>query len=229
MRRFLLGGAVAAALTLGHGAARADTRTETQYWTAAFVTARITGEKASEPGLSGWFDLHGRFGQDRSSAIVRPGLGYRFSGLVSGWLGYAWVPTWIDDAPTVNEHRIWEQGILQGTEGMLRYQIRPRLEQRFRQGQDDVGHRFRLFARTNWRLTSDLPLDVAIWDEAFFGLNETAWGQVGGFDQNRIFVGPAYTVGPARFEAGYLNVVVHRLDGSWLVQHNPMLAAVISL
>jgi len=229
MRRFLLGGAVISEMSFGAGAARAETRTETQFWTAAFLNARITGEKAADPGLSGWFDVHGRFGEGRTTAIVRPGLGYRFSGLVSAWAGYAWVPTWPDDAPAINEHRIWEQGLIQGNEGILRYQIRPRLEQRFRQGQDDVGHRFRLFARSNLRVTDEVPLDVAIWDEVFFGLNETAWGQVGGFDQNRIFVGPAYTLGPARIEAGYLNVVLHRPDGSWLVQHNPMLTVVVSL
>jgi hypothetical protein len=229
MLRFLLVTAVISAMALGASSARAETRTETQYWTAAFLTARITGEKTADPGLSGWFDLHGRFGEDRTTAIVRPGLGYRFSGLLSGWAGYAWVPTWIDDAPTSNEHRIWEQGIIQGTEGILRFQIRPRFEQRFRQGQDDVGLRFRLFVRSNLRITEEVPFDVAIWDEVFLGLNETGWGQVGGFDQNRIFVGPAYTLGPARLEAGYLNVVQRRADGSWLVQHNPMLAVVVSL
>ncbi|MET0594786.1 MAG: DUF2490 domain-containing protein [Polyangiaceae bacterium] len=227
MRNFLFLGALCAVM-FGLRAANADTRTETQYWTAAFLTARITGEKAADPGLSGWFDLHGRFGEDRTTAIVRPGLGYRFSGLVSGWAGYAWVPTWIDDAPTIQEHRIWEQGIVQGAEGILRYQIRPRFEQRFREGQDDVGLRLRLFLRSNLRLTDELPLDIAIWDEVFVGLNETAWGQVGGFDQNRIFVGPAYTFGPARLEAGYLNVVIRRPGGSWVVQHNPLVAVVVS-
>ena len=228
MQRLLFGGLIFSTV-FGLRTARAETRTETQYWTAAFLNARITGEKAADPGLSGWFDLHGRFGADRTVAIVRPGLGYRFSALVSGWAGYAWVPTWIEDAPTIHEHRIWEQGLVQGTEGILRYQIRPRLEQRFRQGQGDVGHRFRLFLRSNLRVMDDLPLDIAIWDEVFLGLNETAWGQVGGFDQNRIFIGPAYTFGPARLEAGYLNVVQHRFDGSWLIQHNPMLALVVSL
>jgi hypothetical protein len=229
MRRFLLTSAVISAMAFEASSARADTRTETQYWTAAFLTARITGEKPADPGLSGWLDVHGRFGEDRTTAIVRPGLGYRFSALLSGWAGYAWVPTWIDDAPTIKEHRIWEQGIIQGTEGILRFQIRPRFEQRFRQGQDDVGLRFRLFVRSNLRITEEVPLDAAIWDEVFLGLNETGWGQVGGFDQNRIFVGPAYTLGPARLEAGYLNVVQRRADGSWLVQHNPMLVVVVSL
>ena len=228
MRKLLLLGA-AFSLVFGLRTANAETRTETQYWTAAFLTARLTGEKAADPGVSAWFDLHGRFGEDRTTLLVRPGLGYRFSGLVSAWAGYAWVPTWIDDAPAIQEHRVWEQGIVQGTEGILRYQIRPRFEQRFRQGQDDVGLRFRLFLRSNLRVTGELPLDVAIWDEAFFGLNETAWGQVSGFDQNRIFVGPAYTFGPARVEAGYLNVVVRRLDGSWLIQHNPLVAVVVAL
>jgi hypothetical protein len=228
MRSFFLGVLSFSAMSISARTVRAETRTETQYWTAAFLTARITGDKA-EPGLNAWFDVHGRFGSDRTVAIVRPGLGYRFTELLSGWVGYAWVPTWLDDGPTVHEHRVWEQGIVQGKEGFLRYQVRPRLEQRFREGQDDVGHRFRLFLRANLRVTEEVPLDVALWAEVFLGLNETAWGQVAGFDQNRGFIGLGYTLGPARLEAGYLNVTAHRLDGTWVIQHNPMLALFVAL
>ena len=226
MRQLWLGTSLVLLLLVGARTTYAQTRTETQYWTAAFLTARMTGEKPTAPGISGWFDAHGRFGQDRTVAIVRPGLGYRFSALVSGWLGYAWIPTWVEGGPTLHEHRVWEQALLQGMEGILRYQIRPRLEQRFREGHDEVGHRVRLFARSNLRLSEQIPLDVALWDEIFVGLNETGWGQIGGFDQNRFFAGLAYTFGPARVEAGYLNVALHRVDGSWLIQHNPLLALV---
>jgi hypothetical protein len=229
MKRLFFGSLFVSAMLLAPRPVRGETRTETQYWTAAFLTARITGETPAEPGMSGWFDVHGRFGEDRSVAIVRPGLGYRFSGFVSGWVGYAWVPTWVDEAPTIHEHRIWQQAILQGTEGILRYQIRPRVEQRLREGQDDVGLRFRLFVRANFRLMDQVPLDVATWDELFFGLNETTWGQVGGFDQNRVFLGLSYTFGAIRTEAGYLNVAIHRLGGSWLIQHNPMISLSITL
>ena len=229
MQRLFLTTFLGSAILLAAHDVRAETRTETQYWTAAFLTARITGETSAQPGLSGWFDVHGRFGDDRTVAIVRPGLGYRFSALASVWLGYAWVPTWIDDAPAIQEHRIWNQAIFQGTEGLLRYQIRPRLEQRLRQGQDGVGFRFRLFGRANLRFVDEVPIDVAVWDELFFGLNETSWGQVGGFDQNRAFLGLSSTFGPARVEAGYLNVAVHRLDGSWLIQHNPMVSLFVTL
>jgi hypothetical protein len=225
----LFGAAFASTMVLGARTVRAQTRTETQYWTAAFLTARITGEAPADPGLSGWLDVHGRFGEDRTVAIVRPGLGYRFSALVSAWLGYAWVPTWVDEAPTIQEHRIWQQAILQGTEGILRYQARPRLEQRLREGQDGTGFRFRLMVRANLRVTEQLPIDVALWDEVFFGLNETAWGQAGGFDQNRVFLGLSYALGPVRAEAGYLNVASHRLDGSWSIQHNPMLSLFVTL
>jgi len=229
LRSLLFGAFFVATMVLGPRTVRADTRTETQYWTAAFLTARVTGEAPADPGLSAWLDVHGRFGEDRTVAIVRPGMGYRFSALVSAWLGYAWVPTWIDEAPTIQEHRIWQQAILQGTEGILRYQARPRFEQRLREGQDGTGFRFRLMVRANLRVTDRLPIDLALWDEVFVGLNETTWGQVGGFDQNRVFLGPSYAVGPVRAEAGYLNVVSHRLDGSWLIQHNPMLSLFVTL
>jgi Protein of unknown function (DUF2490) len=229
MRSSWLGGLLFSMMLVGERSARAQTRTETQYWSSALLMARITGEKPADPGISGWFDVHARFGEDRNTAIVRPAIGYRFSGLVSGWLGYAWTPTWIDDGPALHEHRIWQQALVQGTEGILRYQIRPRLEQRFRADRDDVGVRFRLFLRSNWRLTSKFPLDIALWDELFLGLNETVWGQVAGYDQNRVFLGLSYTFGVARVEAGYLNSVSRRLDGSWLIQHNPTIALTVTL
>ena len=47
---------------------------------------------------------------------------------------------------------------------------------------------------------------MVIWDEVFFGLNDTDWGQNSGFDQNRFYVGPAYRLSKNwRVEIGYLN------------------------
>ncbi|MCZ7683053.1 MAG: DUF2490 domain-containing protein [Sandaracinaceae bacterium] len=82
------------------------------------------------------------------------------------------------------------------------------LEQRLRtEGDVDVGLRLRLMARVQAPITRSRELLVVVWDEAFVGLNDTAWGQRGGFDQNRFFVGVGWQVIPAqlRLELGYTN------------------------
>lgn len=227
-RRTITAALAAAAFTLTAGSARAETIHETQQWAALAVTARLTGE-ADAPGLSGWLDEHVRNTPDRTTFILRPGLGYRFTSALSAWAGYAWVPTILEDAPTIHEHRAWQQGIVQGRAGRLLLQGRPRLEQRFRDGEDEVGLRARLFGRMNVRVVESAAIDVALWDEIFLGLNDTAWGQEAGYDQNRAFVGPAWTSGPVRFELGYLNVAQRRPDATWLVAHNVSLWAFVSL
>jgi hypothetical protein len=214
--------------TLVTAAASAVTESESQVWTAMVMTAKL-GDPKSPSGPSLWLDEHYREGPGRSVFIVRPALGFRFSKVVSGWLGYAWVPTLQDDAPTLNEHRIWQQAIVQDKVGAFTLQARPRVEQRFRSDDGDVGARGRLFLRGMWRFVEDVPLDLVLWDEIFVAFNDTAWGQSGGFDQNRAFVGPAVTIDELRLEAGYLNVAGRRADESWLIQHNLSLWAFITL
>lgn len=222
MRRFLSAMGVALAL-LGGAEARAQNKRESQQWLGAFVTGRLTGQSAREPGLSLWTDLHGRWAPDRTVVLVRPGLGYRLNALASLWAGYGWIPTIPDEGETTYEHRIWQQGLVQGAWGPVNFQVRPRLEQRFRDGHTQIGHRFRLMGRWNVRFSQDLPLALALWDEVFVGLNRTSWGARDGYDQNRLFVGIAWAQGVWRFEPGYLNVTVKRADGSLLIQHNAAL------
>ena len=82
---------------------------------------------------------------------------------------------------------------------------RSRLEQRYRSDEgDDVGYRFRQFIR--WSKALNENWSMVVWDELFFGLNNTDWGQDNGLDQNRLYVGPAYQISEKwRVEFGYLN------------------------
>lgn len=58
---------------------------------------------------------------------------------------------------------------------------------------------------------------MVVWNEIFLGLGETDWGQPGGFDQNRLFVGPAFFLSSwARLEPGYLAVYIDRASGDLL-------------
>lgn len=162
-------------------------------------------------------DTHVRRGNAGTVHIARPGAGIRLTEGVSLWAGYAWVPVFSDtDANPRDEHRLWQQLILSHRFESASLQSRTRFEQRFVEGGDDVGLRLREFVRFDWKFFSHASsgVGVVIWDEVFVGLSETDFGQPGGLDQNRLFVGPMFALTQwARIEPGYLFVYVRREAG----------------
>ncbi|WP_428153426.1 DUF2490 domain-containing protein [Brevundimonas sp.] len=180
-----------------------------QVWSS--VTAN--GPVATDSRWLVWFDGHARFregGETLDTTILRPGVGYRVNNRLDVWVGYANV-TNRRPGLDVEEHRLWQQAtypIAQVAGGSLTG--RTRLEQRFRDGDDDTGLRLRQFVRWS-RPLGGVPLSAVVSNETFFALNDTDWGQRGGFDQNRAFVGLAWAVSPkVRIEGGYLN---QQIDG----------------
>lgn len=160
-----------------------------------------------------WFDGHARFregGDTLDTTILRPGVGYRVNPRLDLWVGYAQVTNRRPGAD-VQEHRVWQQAsypIVRIAGGALTG--RTRLEQRFREGGDGTGLRLRQFVRWS-RPLGDGPVSAVVANETFIALNDADWGQRGGFDQNRAFLGLAWQATPkARLEAGYLN---HRING----------------
>jgi hypothetical protein len=138
-------------------------------------------------------------------------LGYDLTRGVAVFAGYAWVPSIgaATDDELVQEHRVWEQALLQRSVETVKVAFRPRLEQRFLTG--EVGHRLRLWGRVEVPLGE--PVSLVVTDEVFLGFNDTDWGAVAGFDQNRLFVGPALPIeGVGRVEFGYMNTLLHRDD-----------------
>jgi hypothetical protein len=214
-------GALGLGMSVTPTIAHAQTTNESQMWASTTLTAKLGGDEAKEHGPIAWLDLHARRGPDGFTGILRPALGWRFSPSLALYGGYAWVPFYADgdESGDVHEHRAWQQLIYQGKEGPFLLQLRPRLEQRFRTD-EDVAFRMRLFGRLNAELWKDAPLSVATWDETFVQLGETSWGAPGGFDQNRLFLGLAYTAGEVRIEPGYLNVAIRRADDSLRIQHD---------
>jgi hypothetical protein len=184
------------------------THAELQAWNALFAQARA----APEGGVAAWFDLHARRRGGSSQLLIRPALGYAFGPSLLVHAGYVAVPTLVDDGDDQLEHRSWQQVIWAPTVTPdLKAQARLRVEQRFGGG-DDVGHRLRGFVRGQWAASSRFQL--VAWDEAFVQLNDTDWGPVAGFDQNRLFLGiGADTAVPGvRVEIGYLHVYLHAVD-----------------
>lgn len=180
-----------------------------QVWSAVTVS----GPVAKDSRWLVWFDGHARFregGDTLDTIILRPGVGYRVNDRMDVWVGYAHVTNRRPGVDT-EEHRLWQQAtytIAQIAGGNLTG--RTRFEQRFRDGGDDTGLRLRQFVRWS-RPLGDTPLSAVVSNEIFIALNDTDWGQRGGYDQNRAFVGLAYAVTPKfRVEAGYLN---QQIDG----------------
>jgi len=157
-----------------------------------------------------WFDAHARFFEDSDgfeTSIVRPGVGYDVGENGVAWLGYAWIR---NDPPAgaFDEHRVWQQytwgkGYDWGTPFS-----RTRLEQRFDERGGETGWRLRQFLRWTRPVNEGSRLGWRVWDEVFFDLNDTAWGQDTGLRQNRLFGGLGWTFdddGMYTLEFGYLN------------------------
>lgn len=225
-RKLSLAAVTATAMTAwAPRATAADTR-ESQVWTGLFATVAAPSDR--KDGLAVWADLQVRRGPPGTTVLARPALGYRFDPSLSLWYGYAYGGALAeDDRPNLHEHRSWQQLLFAPRWGPVSFQVRPRLEQRVRRD-EDIAWRARLFGRMNVRLWRDAPLALAAWDEVFVALHDTSWGAPGGYDQNRLFLGPAYGVGPLRVEAGYLSVVIRRADQSLQIQHNVGLMSFLS-
>lgn len=182
---------------------------EHQIWTSFTAQARL-GEQ-SGPAL--WLDLHDRRRSDSTLVIIRPAIGYAFSPSLLVHLGYVYSPTLADEGATTHEQRIWQQVLANHAVGdALKLQGRVRFEQRW--GPGDLGYRLRLNARGQYQPSADVPLQLVVIDEVFFGFNDTDWAAKKGFDQNRLFVGLGTDtkLKGLRVEVGYMNVYLNVQD-----------------
>ena len=197
--------------TLLGSAERAEAQVEDDFalWAALFFTGQV---HTDTPSPTFWLDAHVRRFESSVLSILRPAVGYALAPWFSLWLGYAWVPDWNDDTgQRSDEHRLWEQFIFTYRSTPVLFQSRTRFEQRYLRGASGTAHRFRQFVRFNYKPKESIPVGIALWDELFVGIQGATWAKQG-FDQNRVFLGPAiYTLdGFFRIEVGYMNVYLAR-------------------
>lgn len=168
-----------------------------------------------------WLDTHFRTFEDSDgfdTSIVRPGLGYDLGKATTLWIGYGWIHNDPPARSDVDEHRLWQQltwGTKLGERKRLDLYVRTRLEQRWLEGGDDTGWRFRQFLRIVRPLAPGSRWSLRVWDELFLPLNDTDWGARAGFGQNRAFAGLGATLDRERkytLEFGYLNQFINRRD-----------------
>ena len=164
--------------------------------------------------LRWWVDIQPRWAADGTDQfLARPGLGYAFLDKASAWLGYAFVRTEREESGHVDENRIWQQLNWTPSAGDVDFLSRTRLEQRWLDSGDDTGWRARQFVKATYPLPSRPRLFLSGYDEVFFDLNDTDWGQDTGFAQNRLFAGIGWKFDPEGHvvgEFGYLNQFVER-------------------
>jgi hypothetical protein len=153
--------------------------------------------------------------------ILRPALSYALSEQASVWLGYAYVVTHPAGKPAFDEHRYWQQFLYNFSPiQTLSIQSRTRIEQRQIEDSSDTGHKLRQMFRLTLPSNINPKLQWVFYDEYFVNLNDTDYGAVRGFDQNRAFVGLNWEVSAqAKLEVGYLNQFVNRPNNIDLENH----------
>ena len=165
-----------------------------------------------------WLDAQVRWrdnGQTYDSSFFRPGIGYAITDRVTAHFGYAFIESDPAGRDPFHENRLWQQLNWNVPAGELTVQSRTRLEQRFLEDQSEEGWRLRQLFKTTVPVVEDKSTFVSIWDEMFWDLGDTDWGQRAGFRQNRAFLGLGQFLDEKKsvsIEVGYLNQWVDRTD-----------------
>ncbi|MGE3878483.1 MAG: DUF2490 domain-containing protein [Planctomycetota bacterium] len=164
-----------------------------------------------------WLDVHQRFGDEiglKYQTIVRPAIGYALDSRTILHFGHGLIQTETPAGRFVTEQRSWQQITWSPDIDFFGLTSRTRLEERFVEDRGETGLRLRQFFRLEEPLDAQKRLSVVGWDEVFFDLNATRYGQNVGFNQNRSFLGLAWRPEgwkEARFEIGYLNQYLRRV------------------
>lgn len=183
--------------------------TSHQAWMAWFHQTRLSDRSGT------WLDVQhrraGDFIERPTVSLVRGGYSYYFSDLVSAQVGYAYVHfSFAGAAPSLHEHRPWQQVQWMTRGRRLRTIQWVRAEQRFREI-EDRDYQF------NWRFRQNIALffpfghESAEWRPFLTASNELHVNagknvQQNYFDQNRLFVGVGcYLGGASNIQLGYLN------------------------
>ena len=155
-----------------------------------------------------FLEAQGRLGDDISNlerTLVRPAIGYQLNPNLQLYLGYAWTPTYVDsfyEDDFRNEHRVWQQAVIQHE--FLDFDIlhRIRQEQRFISEASSVANRTRYLLKASYSLEDDRG--ISMYHELFVNLHGVRRGPKGGIDRYRFFIGPYFKSEGATYEIGYL-------------------------
>ena len=122
---------------------------------------------------------------------------------------------------------IYQESLFDNYVGNLRIMNRSRLEERSIEDVEGVSMRVRHQLRMMYPLERSKHWFIAVQDEPFVTLNDRLpGGLVGGFDQNRAYVGIRYQFTKAvALELGYMNQYINKPPGEENVSSNNVLVA----
>lgn len=197
----------------------AETREDERLWVNVTATGSASGR------LLYFAEVQTRVrdgATENDQLLLRPAIGWQVSDRLALYQGYARVVNNPATGPDRFENRSFQQAnVAAGKVGAGALSFRLRLEQRWLEDGEGTGWRARSMVRYA------LPLRAGVggakllgWAEPFVALNDTRWGQRGGFDQLRSFVGVELPVGrKSTVELGYLNQFVNRSGGDADINH----------
>lgn len=178
---------------------------DSQFWSLFTFNARFRS------GLRLYAEAQPRLGnnyKEWSQLILRPAVGYQVNRNLSLWLGYGWTPNLNPDYN--NEHRLFQQALLEHRISGLDIINRTRLEQRSIEGAGEWAWRFRHQVRLVKPLDAKSQWLAVGMTEVFWNLNSTPNGPESGYDQVRPYLGFGYNVNKhTRIEAGYQLVAIN--------------------
>lgn len=185
-------------------------------WFGWFAQGKLAAADGSLAPLRWWLDVQDRQrdeGEHFDQLLLRPGLGYALTDRFTVWAGYAYIATDPVRRDEFGENRLWQQLTYNAPTDGFTLQGRARLEERFVETEGDTGYRLRVLAKAMVPLVADKSLFASVWDEAFWDLNDTDWGERTGFRQNRAFAGLGLQLDDAPkvwIEVGYMNQWIDR-------------------
>jgi hypothetical protein len=185
-------------------ASRAEAQPESSFQTFSELELRADLESVI-PRLH--FDLHGaaRRSADETEARIRPALGVRVTDWAIVSAGYAWAPTFDDQGPNRRENRFFQRMTARFASARAEVFAEGRLEQRFSPDHVGAGWASSLAGRGALRLGSS-GFWLLVEERAIFQMNDTASGLSAGLEENRLFGGFAYDLGPRTIlRFGYLH------------------------
>lgn len=149
--------------------------------------------------------------QHRVAAVIKVSPAWLF------YAGYAWTPFFYDSKyhrDFRDEQRLWQGITFNHKLRRVQWQHRYRQEQRMITRTDGVSHRSRYLLKGSYPWSADEHIGLTWFDEVMFTLNSVSGGPESGYDRNRLFVGPYWRVGQARYEVGYLGEHARRFGSN---------------
>ncbi len=141
--------------------------------------------------------------------LARAAIGYQLSKRHTLWFGYGWTPLFFP--ATEGEHRIWQQALTEYKWDNWELSFRFRFEQRWIDGKGGVtAWRWREQIKAIYNV--DTRWGICAWNEFLFNIGSNSAVPLGGFAQNRFFLGVRLpTESGWSIEPGYMNVITRHV------------------